>query len=92
MKEDYRDECEVLKAIAHPVRLKIIELLIRGFPSEECRVSSIQNILNIPQSTVSQHLQILKSKGIIDGSKSGLEVCYKVVDERAVKILKILKR
>jgi len=92
MKEDYRDECEILKAIAHPVRLKIIELLIKGFPSEECRVSSIQNRLDLPQSTVSQHLQILKSKGIIDGSKSGLEVCYKVIDTRAVKILQILRK
>jgi len=92
MKEDYRDECEILKAIAHPVRLKIIELLIRGFPSEECRVSSIQNRLDLPQSTVSQHLQILKNKGIIDGSKSGLEVCYKVIDARAVKILQILRK
>jgi len=92
MKENYRDECEILKAIAHPIRLKIIELLIIGFPTEGCRVSSLQNKLDLPQSTVSQHLQILKSKGIIDGSKTGLEVCYKVVDKRAVKILQILKK
>ena len=92
MKENYTDECEILKAIAHPIRLKIIELLIIGFPIEECRVSSLQHKLDLPQSTVSQHLQILKNKGIIDGNKTGLEVCYKVIDKRAVKILQILKK
>ena len=83
---------ELLKAIAHPVRLKIIELLILGFHAEACSVNSLQKKLNLPQSTVSQHLQILKSKRVIDGSKTGLEVCYKVIDERVVRILEILKR
>lgn len=82
---------ELLKAIAHPVRLKIVELLILGFPPEGCSVNSLQKKLNLPQSTVSQHLQILKSKGVINGSKTGLEVCYEVIDERVVRILKILK-
>jgi len=80
MKYKYRNESDLLKALAHPVRLKIIELLLIGLDIEGCSVNSIQKKIGIPQSTVSQHLQILRNKGIIDGSKKGLEVCYKVID------------
>jgi DNA-binding transcriptional ArsR family regulator len=92
MKYKYRDESELLKAFAHPVRLQIIELLLLGLHIEGCSVNSIQKKLGIPQSTISQHLQILRNKGIIDGSKTGVEVCYKVIDTRVVKILQILKK
>jgi len=86
-----RDESELLKAIAHPMRLKIIDLLLLELPAEGCSVNAIQKKLSIPQSTISQHLQILKNKGIIDGSKTGTRVCYRVIDKRVSKILKILK-
>ncbi|NOR16745.1 metalloregulator ArsR/SmtB family transcription factor [candidate division WOR-3 bacterium] len=92
MKYKYRDESELLKAFAHPVRLQIIELLLLGLHIEGCSVNSIQKKLSIPQSTISQHLQILRNKGIINGSKTGVEVCYKVIDKRVVKILQILKK
>ncbi len=92
MKYKYRDESELLKAFAHPVRLQIIELLLLGLHIEGCSVNSIQKKLGVPQSTISQHLQILRNKGIIDGSKTGVEVCYKVIDKRVVKILQILKK
>ncbi len=92
MKYKYRDESELLKAFAHPVRLQIIELLLLGLDIEGCSVNSIQKKLGVPQSTISQHLQILRNKGIIDGSKTGVEVCYKVIDKRVVKILQILKK
>ena len=92
MKYKYQDESELLKALAHPVRMQIIELLLFGLDIEGCSVNSVQKKLGIPQSTVSQHLQTLRNKGIIDGSKTGLEVCYKVIDKRVIKILQILKK
>ena len=92
MKYKYRDESELLKAFAHPMRLQIIELLLLGLHIEGCSVNSIQKKLGIPQSTISQHLQILRNKRIIDGSKTGVEVCYKVIDKRVAKILQILKK
>ena len=91
MKNKNKDESELLKAIAHPMRLKIIALLLLELPAEGCSVNAIQKKLSIPQSTISQHLQILKNKGIIDGSKTGTRVCYRVIDKRVTKILKILK-
>ncbi|NOR53604.1 MAG: metalloregulator ArsR/SmtB family transcription factor, partial [Candidatus Aminicenantes bacterium] len=74
MKYKYKDESELLKAFAHPMRLQIIELLLSGLHVEGCNVNSIQKILGIPQPTISQHLQILKNRGIIDGTKKGVEV------------------
>jgi len=91
-KETYMNESEILKAIAHPVRLQIIDLLLIGIPKDACSVNSIQKELGIPQPTISQHLQILKSHGIIDGDKEGAKVCYKVVDKRVIKILQVLKK
>jgi ArsR family transcriptional regulator len=92
MKYKYKDESELLKALAHPMRMQIIELLLSGLPIEGCSVNSIQKKMGIPQPTISQHLQILRNKGIIDGSKKGVEVCYKVIDKRVAIILQILKK
>ena len=89
---NYKNESECLKAVAHPMRLQIIELLLLGLPIEGCSVNALQKKLGIPQSTISQHLQTLRNKGIIDGTKTGVEVCYKVIDKRIPKILQILKK
>ncbi|WP_232035644.1 ArsR/SmtB family transcription factor [Methylomusa anaerophila] len=74
---------ELLKAIAHPVRLCIV----RGLIDNQCNVTKMQECLNLPQSTVSQHLARLKSAGIIEGERNGLEVCYKVVNEDVRQIV-----
>jgi len=93
MKYKYKNESELLKALAHPMRMQIIKLLLSGgLPIEGCSVNSIQKKMGIPQPTISQHLQILRSKGIIDGSKKGVEVCYKVIDKRVAKILQIFEK
>ena len=83
---DYSRESELLKALAHPVRLKIVEGLINN----ECNVNKIVANLGLPQSTISQHLSILKSRGIVKARKDGLRTCYKVADPKAVEIVKIM--
>ena len=81
------EKAEILKAIAHPVRLCIVN----GLMSDEgCNVSKIQSCLELPQSTISQHLAKLKSAGIVEGRRNGLEVNYYVVNEYVKKIVKIL--
>ncbi len=82
----YDKKAEKLKALAHPHRLCIIKGLIEG----GCNVTKIQECLGLPQSTVSQHLAKLKSAGIIDGERNGLEICYSVVDEEIISIAKLL--
>lgn len=82
----YDDKVEILKALAHPVRLCII----KGLLDKECNVTHMQECLKLPQSTVSQHLGILRSKGIIKGKRNGLEITYNIVNEDVKKIIEVL--
>lgn len=78
---------ELLKAIAHPVRLCIV----RGLAEKGvCNVSHMQSCLEIPQSTISQHLQKLRAAGIITGARNGLEVNYQISDQRIVQLVRVL--
>jgi DNA-binding transcriptional ArsR family regulator len=83
--KDYSDEAEILKVLGHPVRLKIVA----GLCSKECNVKYIWECLGLPQATVSQHLALLKNKGIIAGKRDGVEVHYSVVHPLAKKIIGI---
>lgn len=79
---------EMFKALAHPIRLKIVCGLAK---KEECNVSLMVKKLGVSQPTVSQHLNILKNARIITGYKKGTQVCYKVTDEIAKKIVGVLE-
>ena len=82
----YEKMAEKLKALAHPHRLCII----KGLIDNQCNVTKIQECLHVPQSTVSQHLAKLKAAGIIEGKRTGLEICYKVIDTDIIKIIEEL--
>jgi len=83
----YSDTAEMLKVLAHPVRLCIVKgLLEKG----ECNVSYMQECLDTPQSTVSQHLQKLRMAGIIEGRRNGLEIFYKVSNDKVADLVKVL--
>jgi DNA-binding transcriptional ArsR family regulator len=84
---NYEKVSETLKALAHPARLKIVSGLLK----DECNVGQIQKVLRLPQSTISQHLRILKSAGIIKGRREGIRTCYRVIDVRLRKIMEIIK-
>lgn len=83
----FHETADLLKALAHPVRLCIVKGLIE---KGECNVSYMQFCLDIPQSTVSQHLQKLKSAGIIEARRNGLEVYYMVCNNKAAELVKVL--
>jgi ArsR family transcriptional regulator len=76
-------EAEILKVLGHPVRLKIVA----GLMSQSCNVKKIWECLELPQATVSQHLALLKNKGIIEGRRDGVEVFYQVVSKEARSIV-----
>lgn len=86
MNIDYDKISDLLKALAHPVRLRMVE----GLMANECNVDKIVNALSLPQSTVSQHLGILKNRGILKFRKIGVKTCYYLADKRIPKLLKIL--
>lgn len=74
------------KALGHPVRVKILRILARR---NACVCGEIVEELPLAQSTVSQHLKVLKDAGLIRGEVDGARVCY-CVEPRALRRLKAL--
>jgi ArsR family transcriptional regulator len=85
---NYEKVSETLKALAHPARLKIVTGLLKN----ECNVAQIQKVLGLPQSTISQHLRVLKNADIIKGRREGTKTCYKVIDARARKLVEEIRK
>jgi len=90
LEKDYKkfnDTAELLKVLAHPVRLCIVKGLIE---KGSCNVTHMQGCLELPQSTISQHLQKLRAAGIVKGERNGLEITYSISDEKVIKLVETL--
>jgi ArsR family transcriptional regulator, arsenate/arsenite/antimonite-responsive transcriptional repressor len=74
------------KAVGHPARVQILRLLAR---KDACICGDIVDELPLAQSTVSQHLKVLKEAGLIRGEIDGPRVCY-CVEPHALRRLKAL--
>ncbi len=74
------------KAIGHPARVKILRILVRR---NSCICGDIVDELPLAQSTVSQHLKVLKDAGLIRGDVDGPRVCY-CIEPRSLRRLKAL--
>jgi DNA-binding transcriptional ArsR family regulator len=74
----------MLKCIGHPIRLRIIDLLDR---TGELNVTTIYETLGIEQAVASQHLNLMRDKGILDGRREGVNVFYRIVDPRITHVI-----
>nr|WP_264185143.1 metalloregulator ArsR/SmtB family transcription factor [Roseicella aerolata] len=63
------------KALAHPARVRVLRLLARR---EGCIGCDIVADLELAQSTVSEHLRILKAAGLVEGEVDGPRICYRL--------------
>ena len=79
---------DLLKLIAHPIRIKILEELIHGV---KC-VSDFEESLDISQPNVSQHLTLLRTNGIVDFFVDGRLKCYYLKEPHIPDLLEILKK
>ena len=85
--EEADDELAALsKALGHPARVKIVRILLR---KSACICGDIVEALPLAQSTVSQHLKVLKEAGLIRGDVDGPRVCY-CIEPRALRRLRAL--
>ena len=84
--ELYQLQADVCKAIAHPTRIEILQLLREG---ERC-VCEIFPAMKIEQPNVSRHLSVLKKAGILSSRKEGLKVIYTVNDQRIYQALDLI--
>ena len=81
------DELAALaKAIGHPARIQILRILVR---KTACVCGDIVDEMPLAQSTVSQHLKVLKEAGLIRGEVDGPRVCY-CIEPRALRRLRVL--
>lgn len=81
--DEQNEVASILKAMAHPARIAIIEYLIKV---DACICGDIVNELTLAQPTVSQHLKELKTAGLIKGTIEGKAICYCVDKGAIVKI------
>lgn len=77
--KDIEAACRSLKAIAHPLRLKILCVLGR----HEMSVQEIVDYVGTSQSNVSQHLTIMREKGLLHSRKDSNRVFYRISENRA---------
>ncbi|MFA2809528.1 ArsR/SmtB family transcription factor [Bacillus mycoides] len=80
------EDVDMLKIMAHPIRLQIINELIQY---KKCNVTQLTKFLKIPQSTVSQHLSKMRGK-VLKAEKKGLEMYYYITNLKASQIVGIL--
>lgn len=80
-------KADFFKALAHPLRIRILEVLTDG----EKSVNEIQQILSSEGSTVSQQLSVLRAKNIVVGRKDGKKVLYSLRDPAIVELLKVTR-
>lgn len=81
-------KAEFFKALSHPARIKILELLRRG----ELSVTELQEQLGIDSSSVSQNLSVLRHKKIVASRKAGTTVYYWVRDPAVFELLDVARR
>jgi ArsR family transcriptional regulator len=76
------------KALAHPVRIRILEVLVRG----ERSVRELQETLGLEQPVVSQQLGVLRTSNIVVGQKAGVSVRYRVRDPLVADLLDVARQ
>jgi DNA-binding transcriptional ArsR family regulator len=81
-------KAQFFRALAHPVRIKILETLVRG----ERTVQELQEALELEQPIVSQQLAVLRNQNIVTARKEGLSVRYALRDPTVGDLLDVARR
>ena len=79
---------DVIKVVGHPDRLRILETLEDG----EKSVGEIQELLDLPQAIVSQHLAKMRGWGIVEPRRDGIHVYYRILEPKVQHILNCIRR
>ncbi|MBK9161768.1 MAG: winged helix-turn-helix transcriptional regulator [Nitrosomonadales bacterium] len=85
--EDIQQAAHAIKAIAHPLRLKILCVL----GNQEVNVQDIVERVGTSQSNISQHLAILREKGVLATRKDANRVFYRIGDLRTLKLVGMMR-
>jgi DNA-binding transcriptional ArsR family regulator len=83
---DYEDSARILKALAHPTRLHLLDLIREQHPC----VKFMEETLGLAQPNISQHLSLLRNIGIIQAEREGNLVCYRIKNKVVLKLMDVL--
>jgi DNA-binding transcriptional ArsR family regulator len=83
-----RFKAEFFRALAHPIRIGILEVLLRG----ERSVQELQELLGVDQPVISQQLAVLRAKNVVASRKEGTSVRYSVRDPLIGDLLTVARR
>jgi ArsR family transcriptional regulator len=81
-------KAEFFKALSHPLRIRVLELLAEG----ERTVSELQEALEVEQSSLSQQLGVLRRAGFVVSRREGSRVTYALADERTGELLALSRQ
>jgi len=87
MKELYKIHAELCKVFSNPTRLEILNLL----RDKEMSVTELIEKTKLSQSNISQHLSIMKSKGIVTSDRKGKNIYYKLTNPKIIKAFDIIR-
>jgi len=87
MKELYNLHAEMCKVFSNPIRLEILNLL----RDNDMSVTELMNSSRLSQANISQHLSIMKSRGIVNSKRNGKNINYKLTTPKIIKAFDIIK-
>ena len=79
---------EILRVLAHPHRLKFVELLMAG----EKSVNELAETVGLPQNATSQHLNMMRTRGILSRRRDGRNVYYRVENPNALNVIQCIRK
>ena len=85
--DPYGEQAHLIKAMAHPSRLLILEVLTQG---EAC-VCHLTAVLKHRQPNVSQHLSILRRAGLVKSRRDGVMIYYRLADDRIPQVITLTR-
>ena len=86
--ERLQHAADILKTVAHPARLRIIDLLEAG----EQPVAEICKRLSAPQPYISHHLSLMKAKGVLSSRRNGSRVLYWVANKNVIEVVHCVRK
>ena len=87
MKELYSLHAEMCKVFSNSIRLEILNLL----RDKEMSVTELIEKTKLSQANISQHLSIMKNKGIVESRRKGKNICYKLANPKIIKAFDIIR-
>ena len=87
MRELFLLHAEICKTLANPKRLEILNALRQG----EVSVAKLVGTLRLPKANVSQHLAVLRSRGVVKARREGLSVYYRVANPKIIRACNLMR-